>query len=144
VEGLPGVGKRQVVRGIPQDIVDRLLKAGGTSGHAEVLTGYNYDSVCTAIDTEVYKLVAFEMLDEAGVFVCVNTLLTGAVRDGFRIKGVIPRAIPAGRCFWAKSFVDCTGYGDLAARAGAKYTEPNDYGVCNSIGLANCQRRKVP
>ena len=31
------------------------------------IEGYDYDSVCTAIDTELYKLVAFEMLVEAGV-----------------------------------------------------------------------------
>jgi hypothetical protein len=33
--------------------------------------------------------------------------------------------------------VDCTAYGDLAAFAGAKYSVPNDYSCCNSIGLAN-------
>ena len=79
-KAFPGVAKRQVVRGIPQEIVDRLAKAGGTSGHAEMAKGYDYDSVCTAIDTEIYKLVAFEMLDEAGVAICVNTLLAGAIR----------------------------------------------------------------
>ena len=66
-KAFPGVAKRQVVRGIPQEIVDRLAKVGGTSGHAEMAKGYDYDSVCTAIDTEIYKLVAFEMLAEAGV-----------------------------------------------------------------------------
>ena len=33
--------------------------------------------------------------------------------------------------------MDCTGYGDLAAHAGAEFTEPNDYAVVNSMGLAN-------
>ena len=37
----------------------------------------------------------------------------------------------------ADAFVDATGYGDLCARAGAAYTEPNDYPVVNSIGLGN-------
>ena len=57
-----GVQKRQIVRGIPQEIVERLIQAGGTTGHAEMALGYDYDSVCTAIDTEIYKLVVFEML----------------------------------------------------------------------------------
>jgi len=65
-KAFPGVAKRQVVKGIPQEIVDRLVKAGGTSGHAEMTKGFDYDSVCTAIDTEIYKLVTFEMLQEAG------------------------------------------------------------------------------
>jgi len=141
-KAFPGVKKRQVVRGIPQEIIDRLLKVGGTSGHAEMSEGYDFDSVCTAIDTEIYKLVTFEMLVEAGVFVCVNTLLAGAIMDGSRIKGVIVESRSGREAFYAKSFVDCTAYGDLAAYAGAKYTEPNDYAVCNSIGIANVSMEK--
>jgi len=141
-KAFPGVKKRQVVRGIPQEIIDRLAKVGGTSGHAEMSQGYDFDSVCTAIDTEMYKLVTFEMLVEAGVFVCVNTLLAGAIMNGSRIKGVIAESRSGREAFYAKSFVDCTAYGDLAAYAGAKYTEPNDYEVCNSIGIANVSMDK--
>jgi hypothetical protein len=39
----PGVEKRQVVNGIPQDIIDRLLPIGGTTGHTEVTNRYDYD-----------------------------------------------------------------------------------------------------
>src|SRR5512136_1867323 len=136
-KAFPGVAKRQVVKGIPQEIIDRLLKVGGCSGHAEMIEGYNYDSVCTAIDTELYKLTAFEMLVEAGVQVFVNTLLTGAIMDGPRVRGVIVESRSGREAFYAKSFVDCTAYGDLAAYAGAKFTEPNDYPVCNSVGIGN-------
>ena len=121
-KAFPGVKKRQVVRGIPQEIIDRLEKVGGTSGHAEMSEGYNYDSVCTCIDTELYKLTTFEMLAEAGVFICVNTLLAGAIMDGPRIRGVITESRSGREAFYAKSFVDCTAYGDLAAFAGAECT----------------------
>jgi hypothetical protein len=141
-KAFPGVEKRQVVRGIPQEIVERLIQAGGTSGHAEVSTGYDYDSVCTAIDTEIYKLVTMEMLEEAQVSVCVNTLLAGAIRDGPRITGVITENHSGREVIWAKAFVDTTGYGDLCFRAGARYTEPNDYPVVNSIGLGNVSVEK--
>ena len=141
-KAFPGVKKRQVVRGIPQEIIDRLAKVGGTSGHAEMLKGYDFDSVCTAIDTEMYKLVTFEMLAQAGVFICVNTLLTGAIMEGGRLKGVITESRSGREAFYAKSFVDCTAYGDLAAYAGARYSEPNDYAVANSIGVANVSVEK--
>lgn len=134
-KAFPGVEKRQVVRGIPQEIVDRLTERGATSGHAEMLKGYDYDSVCTAIDTELYKLVAFEMLQAAGVNVFVNTLLTGAIREGSQVKGVIVESRSGREAFFARAFVDCTGYGDLAGHAGARYSEPNDYPVANSIGV---------
>ena len=136
-KAFPGVAKRQVVRGIPQEIVERLVKVGGCSGHAEMFEGYDYDSVCTCIDTELYKLTAFEMLVESGVRVFVNTLLTGAIVNGPRLRGVIVESRSGREAFSAKCFVDCTAYGDLAAYAGAKFTEPNDYDVCNSVGIGN-------
>jgi hypothetical protein len=141
-KAFPGVKKRQVVRGIPQQIVDRLARAGGTTGHAEMSKGYDYDSVCTAIDTELYKLVTLEMLHEAGVVTWVNTLLTGAIRKGSRLEGVIAESRSGREAIHAKAFVDCTAIGQLAAVAGAKFTEPNDYAVANSIGMANVSVEK--
>lgn len=136
-KAFPGVKKRQVVQGIPSEIVDRLMAIGACSGHAEMVRGYDYDSVCTAIDTEMYKLVTMEMLDEAGVFIAVNTLLTGAIMDGDRIRGAIVDSRSGREAIYAKAFVDCSAYGDLAAFAGADFKVPNDYACCNSIGLAN-------
>ena len=133
----PGVKKLQLVKGIPHEIIERLTKMGGTSGHAELSLGFNHDSVCQAVDVEMYKLLSHTMLDEAGVYVCLNTLLAGAVMEGRRIKGVIAESRSGREVFCAKSFVDCTGYGDLAAHAGAEYAEPNDYSLCNSMGVAN-------
>jgi hypothetical protein len=136
-KAFPGVKKRQVVRGIPQKIIDRMMAVGGCSGHAEMVRGYDYDSVCTAIDTELYKLVTMQMLDEAGVFMAVNTLLTGAIMNGDCMRGVIVDSRSGREAIYAKAFVDCSAYGDLAAFAGAEYNVPNDYACCNSIGLAN-------
>ncbi len=142
-KAFPGVEKRQVVKGIPQEIVDRLMRVGGCTGHAEMLAHYDYDSVCTAIDTEMYKLVTMEMLHEAGVTVWVNTFLAGAIKSGSRLKGVIAESRSGREAIYAKAFVDCTGFGDLAAHAGAKFTEPNDYAVVNSIGVGNVDIEKM-
>lgn len=131
------VEKRQVVRGIPQEIIGRLMKVGGCTGHAEMSKGFDYDSVCTAIDTELYKLVTMQMLDEAGVFIAVNTLLTGAIMEGNRLRGAIVDSRSGREAIYAKTFVDCTAYGDLAAFAGAQYKVPNDYACCNSVGMGN-------
>jgi hypothetical protein len=139
----PGVAKRQIVKGIPQEIIDRLLLVGGTSGHAEMLTRYDYDSVCTAIDTELYKLVVFEMLAESGVFICVNTLVSGALKKGSSIEGVITESRMGREFFKARCFIDCTAYGDLSAHAGAKYVELNDHPVCNSMGIGNVNIEKL-
>jgi len=88
-KAFPKAEKKQVVKGIPQEIVDRLIEEGGTTEHAEMIKGYDYDSVCTAIDTEIYKYVAFSMLKEANVHIFVNNLLTDAIIEKKTIKGVI-------------------------------------------------------
>lgn len=135
-KAFPGVPKRQVVRGIPQEIIDRLMAVGAASGHGEMSVGYDYDSVCTCVDTELYKLVANQMLAEAGVDVLLDTMVVGAaVRDGV-VQAAFAESHGGGEALTAKCFVDCTGYGDLAARCGARYAEPNDYPVCNSMGVA--------
>jgi hypothetical protein len=77
------------------------------------------------------------MLVESGVYVCVNTLLTGAIMEGSALKGIIAESRSGREAIFAGSFVDCTAYGDLAAFAGARYSEPNDYDVCNSVGVGN-------
>ncbi len=138
-KAFPGVEKRQVVRGLAQELIDRLAAVGGTTGHADMTEGFDYDSVCTAIDTELYKLVALELLAEAGVTLCLNTLLVDAICEGTRLVGVVAESRGARQsnreAIYADSFVDATGYGDLAAYAGADFTEPNDYPVANSIGV---------
>ena len=136
-KAFPGVEKRQLVKGIPAEMIERLTARGGTTGFAEMERGFDYDSVCLAIDTEMFKLNAFEMLSEAGVNVCVNTFLAGVIKKGNQIKGVILESHAGREVIYAKSFVDCTGYADLAGKAGAIYTEPNDYAVVNSMGLGN-------
>jgi hypothetical protein len=133
----PGVEKRKVVRGIPDEFITRLTAMGGCSGYPEMQTGRDYDSVCTTVDVELYKLLAFEMLDEAGVHVAVNTMLTDAIRKGDRLEGVITASHGGREAVMARAFVDTTGYGDLCARAGADFTVPDDYASCNSFGLAN-------
>jgi hypothetical protein len=133
----PGVEKRKVVRGIPDEFIQRLTAMGGCSGYPEMETGRDYDAVCTAVDVELYKLLAFEMLAEAGVHVAVNTLLTDAIRKGSRLEGVITESHAGREAVMATSFIDCTGYGDLCARAGADFSVPDDYASCNSFGLAN-------
>jgi hypothetical protein len=129
------VPKVQLVKGIPHEFIERLTAMGGCSGHAEMSVGFCYDAVATVIDTELYKLLAFEMLEEAGVIVLVNTLLVDAIATDGVIQGVITESRSGREAIFAKSFVDTTGYGDLAAFSDASFVELNDHAVANSIGV---------
>jgi len=136
-KAFPGVAKRQVVAGLPQEIIDQLTAIGGCTGYPEMERGVDYDSVCTCVDTELYKLVTMRLLAAAGVHVCVNTLVAGAVVEGGRVLGAVAESRSGREFFAARCLVDCTAYADLAAHAGARFTEPNDYASANSIGVGN-------
>jgi hypothetical protein len=130
-----GVDKRMVVRGIPEEFIQRLHAVKGCSGHNETILRYEYDDDALCVDVEAYKFVALEMLREAGVHVMLNTFVADALRSGDLVNGVITESHQGCEAVMGKVFIDATGYGDLCARAGASYTEPNDYSVVNSMGV---------
>jgi len=130
-----GVEKRQLVKGLPQEIIERLIKVGGCSGHAEMMSAFDYDCINTSIDTELYKVVAFEMMMEAGVTCMMNSLVVEAIVENGIIQGVIIENREGRQAIMAKSFIDATGHGDLCAFAGAEFTELCDYASANSIGM---------
>lgn len=134
-KAFPGVEKRMVVRGIPEEMIQRLTQARGASGHNETVLRYEYDSDTLCVDVEIYKFVALQMLREAGVHVMLNTMAVDTIVSAGRLEGVITESHQGCEAVMGKMFVDATGYGDLCARAGASYTEPNDYAVANSMGI---------
>ena len=135
-KAFPDVEKKKLIRGIPEEFIDRLTAMGGASGHNETILRYNYDSDTLCVDVEKYKYLAFTMLKEAGVDVMVNTMVVDAlVTDGV-IEGVFTESHQGSECLLAKMFIDSTGYGDLSARAGASYSEPNDHFVANSMAIS--------
>ena len=136
-KAFPGVEKRQLIKGIPQEIIERLEKVGGTAGHCEMLSHYDYDSVCTAVDTELYKMVTMQMLQEAGVYLALNTMMTGVVMNRSKVEGIITENHGGRELMYGKVFIDASGYGDLCGNAGAKFSVPNDHQVCNSMAIAN-------
>ena len=67
-------GDKQVVKGIAQEIVDRLAARGGTLGHIPDPIGMV--STITPIDSELLKLVYFEMLStEPNITVLLLSLI---------------------------------------------------------------------
>ena len=135
-KAFPGVEKKKLVRGLPEEFIDRLTAMGGASGHNETLLHYDYDSDTLCVDVEKYKFLAFQMLREAGVDVLVNTMLVDALVTDGHIDGVVTASHEGMECLIADMYIDATGYGDLSARAGAAFTEPNDQSVANSMGVA--------
>lgn len=70
---------------------------------------------------EIYKILAFELLLEAGVEILCHTMIVDAVAEDGNIKAVIIESKGGREALVAKNYIDATGDGDLAARSGAQY-----------------------
>jgi hypothetical protein len=137
-KAFPGVEKVQVVRGIPQEIVDRMVKAGGSPGHIEQDKGGSYDSVITLIDWEIFKGLIFDMMEEAGVRVLLHVMAVETVREANRVTGVIIEGKSGREAILAKALVDTSGDGDVAAKAGARFIKQHaTSGVGMPFGMTN-------
>ena len=75
------------------------------------------------INHEKLKLVLMDMLQEAGVTVQLHTTVAGAIKEGNRLTGVITESKSGREVFLGKVFVDATGDGDLAFKAGAEFNK---------------------
>ena len=113
-----GVGN-QIIGGIPQEIIDRLVELGGSPGHMPDTTGYSWS--VTPVDHEMLLYVLEELLHEAGVEVLMNTHFSEAIVEDGVLKGCVAENSRSGRVsIFAKATVDCSGDAIVAASAGAE------------------------
>lgn len=119
----------QVVRGIAQEMVDRLIACGGSyslrDGEAPVRVLF---------DPELMKWVVDQMVREAGVKILYHTKVTGVVKDENRITAVVT---DSGKTIPVEVVIDCTGDGHVANFAGAPWEqgENNDATYVQPITL---------
>lgn len=137
-KAFPGAEEKQVIKGIPQEIVERMVESGGCLGHLEQDKGGSYDSRITLIDWEIFKDVIFQMLEEAGVRVLLHVMVVDAVKEGDTVKGIIIEGKSGREAIVANTVIDTTGDGDVAAFAGASFVKRHDttsvgfpFGMCN-------------
>jgi hypothetical protein len=111
----------QITMGIPQELVERLMAAGGSTGHLKCVPEYGSGSYMAYFDREVYKKVAFDMVQEAGVNLLLHSFIGGAVTLGNRVTGIRVANKSGFLQVLGKVVVDATGDGDVAAAAGAEF-----------------------
>lgn len=104
-----------ILAGAVSTLLERLVKAGGARPPS-IETGYT-----VPFDPEVFKLVALELLDEVGVQFLFHAFASDVIGDGGRVTGAVFETKSGPIVIRAKAVVDCTGDGDVAARAGATY-----------------------
>lgn len=94
---------------------------------AEALGGTEPDaqSLSTALDTELFKVVADRLVAEAGVEPLLHCLVTEPIVEGDLVRGVVTESKSGRQAVLAQCVVDATGDADVAFRAGAPcHTRP--------------------
>ncbi len=86
-------------------------------------------------EPEYIKKVALQMADEVGVDLILHSLFVETVKEGDCIVGVITESKSGRRAYKAKVFIDATGDGDVAFKAGAEYTKGNAQGVTQGMTI---------
>ena len=111
-------GETQVVRGIADEIVKRLVDMQFSPGHIEDFVGYC--SSITPFSSEGLKLVLENMCAEAGVTLLYHTTFIDCTKEDGKITGV--RLFAKNGFFeaHAKIYVDASADADLSVSAGVE------------------------
>ena len=104
-----------VVGGVLLQLLERLIAARGAIRPSPA-TGY-----VVPFDPELFKGVALDLLDEAGVSLLLHSFASDPLLRGSRVEGAIFETKSGPLVVRARTVVDATGDGDIAARAGAPY-----------------------
>jgi hypothetical protein len=76
-------------------------------------------SLSHALDAEMFKWVADELVQEAGITPMLHRLCVAPIMDGRTLRGVITESKAGREALLAKRVIDATGDADIATRAGA-------------------------
>jgi len=125
---------KQIVRGIPQEVIDRLRELGGAVGHLQDYLWWSTGSI-TLVDPALMKHALLEMAEESGVKLLLHTSVQGSLVEGDTIKGAIVTSKSGTQTILGKLVVDATGDGDVAAAAGAPYVRGRGDGSMQHVSL---------
>ena len=111
--------KNQVIKGIAEEIIERLKKINGTLGH--ITDPLGFCSTVTPIDTEALKRLYFELIQENDIDLLLHTKIIGAHQENGDIKYITVANKEGVYNIEATYFIDATGDGDIAHYASAQY-----------------------
>lgn len=126
-------GERMIIRGLFEEIVNRMVERGYAIHPSQVRAGTGFSSWIvlghdhvTPFEPEGLKLVLDDMLEEAGVKILYHTQFLRPLMNGGAIEGVEVASKSGLQTIYGKVVIDCTGDGDVAARAGVPFEKGNE------------------
>jgi hypothetical protein len=108
---------KQVIKGIAQEIVDKLVARNASPGHVRDTVGFVH--TITPYHPEVFKVLVLDLFKEAGVKTLFHSFVDSVQMEGNRITAVEVTGKSGRFRIKASQFIDTTGDADLAFLAGA-------------------------
>ncbi len=132
--GFLGQKGNQIIKGLPQKLIDRLKAVQASSEHRPCPLHMSL----TLVEPEAVKTVALDMLVEAKVDVLFYAFCAGVVMEEDELKGVIIESKAGREVILAKTIIDCSGDADIAYRAGVPCEYGNEQGGVQPPTLMFC------
>lgn len=127
-------GEKQIIRGLVDEFIQRLVKKGKSTGYVKDTS--NYVSSLVNIDIESAKVELESMVLEAGGELLYHTMLGGVRAADGRIQAIEVCNKAGFSTIRAKVFIDATGDADVAYRAGVPCTKGRSVdGLCQPMGM---------
>ena len=115
----------QVVHGVADDLLARIAHLGGLNTPHMIFGRI----AAQAYDTAAYKIAADDLMASAGVRLLFHALACGVTMDSDRAISALLLETKSGRvAVEARAFIDCSGDGDLAVFAGARWDKGDALG----------------
>lgn len=109
---------KPIIKGIPWEFAEKLIEAD--MARNDLAKDY------LLFDQEYYKLIAQQMVVEAGVTLFLHTYITGIEMQDGHISHVYVVNKSGNLALGAKSVIDCTGDADIAYEAGVPMLNDSD------------------
>lgn len=120
---------RQCVWGVPFELTRRVAEAGGSEGFGSYVLAEASASPLTLhrfpFNPEVVKIVADEMVEEAGIDVLLHATVAGAEVSADAVTGIEVETVAGRHLFRAPVVIDATGDAAVAHHAGASMLDPH-------------------
>jgi flavin-dependent dehydrogenase len=113
--------KMLLVRGITDEVIQRMVKKGKSPGHVFDTTGYTY--TVTPFDAEGLKTELEEMALEENVDILYHTMFCGVKVEDAAITTITVCNKSGLTQYSARVFIDASGDADLSVMAGVQYTK---------------------
>ena len=112
-------GDTQVVRGIPGELCERVVRRGGSEGfHRYVMgeaAGTPFPLRTFPFNPEIMKIVLDEAVAESGAQVLFHAIFSRALTSAKRVTGVTAETVEGRKAYLAKVVIDASGDASVCA-----------------------------